>query len=239
MRVFGISLITVFVLLAGAGMAETTQAASVAGVLPATHPDSLMVLLPPRAADAVNQDLALAGTAQTDRDAELVAAQSRVGEAKANVKVCESEIETIKAMIKLAKERKDKTEEANLAQKQKTKERQLEMLKARKDLRDAETSLAEARRAMAQAQAGFYRKELELIEKRMALQEQSGMAVGTNLDALLRLQREIRNLERRCLEILKDVADKEKKAAEDEGNVVDKRLKVLQTQLAYFGGSDK
>jgi hypothetical protein len=62
---------------------------------------------------------------------------------------------------------------------------------------------------------------------------------AANLDGLVRLQTEIRDLEGRCLEILKDAAEKAKDAAEDESSLLSKRIKLHEGQLALLGDSRK
>jgi hypothetical protein len=218
----------------------SVHASAVPGVLPETSPDSLLVLLPPRAVDSAQQDLAAAEAAGVAANADLVAAQGRLGVAKAQVEVRKSEIETIKTKVKLAKEQKNQTEQADLELQIKAKALQLKMLESRRDMRDAESSLADARRQAAQAGAAFFKRELELIGRRADLLAANSARDGAaNLDGLVRLQNEIRDLERRCIEISKDVADKEKSVAEREMNLLDKRLEVHAAQLALLTGSKK
>ena len=238
-RLLGILL--AFVLTLASRLAvPSAQASAVPGVLPDALPDSLMILLPSRDAGAVDDDLANAEARANASNEDEVAAQGRLGQDKARVDVCTQEIETVKAKVKLAKEQKDKTAQADYEQRVKTKELQLNVLKARKDMREAEVALAGKRRATVQAEAGFLRKELELIGKREELARQRAAAPGTmNLDALVRLQADIRDLEHRCLEVLKDVAEKQKGVAEGEANLIDKRLKLEEAQAAYFVGPKK
>jgi hypothetical protein len=238
-HVLGASLATLLIL-ASPLTTRSACASAVAGVLPDAAPDSLMTLLPPRAADAVNQELAQAGAMESAGNADLISAQGRLAEAKARVDVCASEIEAIKARIKLAKEQKNSTEQAGLEQQVKAKGLQLDVLKARVEMRNAEVAFADARRLMAQTQSGFLKKELELIGKRGDLLRLGSAPGGTaNLDGITRLQIEIRDLERRGIEILKEVAEKEKNAAEDEASVLDKRLKLQEAQLGFIAGPKK
>jgi hypothetical protein len=238
-RVLGLSLLALLALASPLAI-RPAGASGVLGVLPDAVPDSLLILLPPRAADAVNQDLAIVGAAESAASADLVSAQGRLGEAKARVDVCASEIEAIKARVKLAKEQKNQTEQANLELQIKAKELLLDALKARKEMRDAEAVWAEARRKAAQVQSGFFKKELELLEKRGALSAMSSPGAGTtNLDGLLRLRVEVRDLERRGLEIAKDAVDKEKSAAESGAGLLDKRLKLEEAQRALVAGPKK
>jgi len=213
---------------------------SVPGVLPDAAADSLMILLPVRGVDAVNQELTSASLLEEASNADLVLARGNLAEAKARVEVCAKEIETVKAKVKLAKEQKNETEQGNLERQVKAKELQHEMLKARKEMREAEVVLAETRRTAAQTQSGCLKKELELIGKRDDLLRASSAVPGpTNMDAIVRLQTEIRDLERRCLEIQKEVAEKDRKCAEDEANLLDKRLKLREAQLAFVAGPKK
>jgi hypothetical protein len=238
-RVPGVALVALLIL-ASPFAIRSARASAVPGVLPNASPDSLLILLPPRAVDIVQQDQAAAEAMEGAGNADLVSAQGRLGEARAQVEVRKSEIEMFKAKVKLAKEQKNQTEQANLELQIKTKELQLKMLEVRRDMRDAEVSLAEARRKAAQTQAGFFKKERELIGKRADLLQAGSVREGAaNLDGLVRLQGEIRDLERRCIEILKDVADKAKSVAESETNLLDKRLQVHAAQLAVLAGAKK
>lgn len=239
LRVLGLSLLTLLAL-ASPFTIRPAGASAVHGVLPDAVPDSLLILMPPRAADAIRQDLAIVDAAESAASADLVSAQGRVGEAKARVDVCASEIEAIKAKVKLAKEQKNETEQANLELRIKARELLLGALKARREMRDAEVGWADARRKAAQVRSEYFQKELELLEKRGSLSAMSSPGAGTtNLDGLLRLRVEIRDLERRGLEIAKDAADKEKNAAENEANLLDKRLKLEEAQRALVAGPKK
>jgi chromosome segregation ATPase len=213
------------------------RASAVPGVLPETSPDSLLVLMPSRAADLVQQDLAAAEAMEGAANADLASAQGRLGVAKAQVEVHKSEIETIKTKVKLAKEQKNQTEQANLELQIKAMTLKLKVLEARRDMRDAEAGVADARRQAAQTAKEFFRKELELIGRRAdLLRTDSAREGAANLDGLVRLQGEIRDLERRCLEILKDVVDKEKSVSEREMDLLDKRLGVHAAQVALLAG---
>jgi hypothetical protein len=201
--------------------ARSTRASVTPGVLPEASPDSLITLLPPRDAEVVRQDKGVAEAMEAAVNVDLIAAQGRLAETKAHIEVRKSEIEMLKAKVKLAKEQKNQTEQLDLEGQIKAKELQLRVLEARRDMRDAEAGLAEARRKAAQVASGFFDKELDLIGKRNDLLQMRSVPAGmTNLDGLMRLQNEIRDVERRCLEILKEVAEKEKSAAENEAGVL-------------------
>jgi len=216
------------------------RASAVAGVLPDASPDSLLVLLPPRTEETVRRDLTTAEAAETSAGTDLVSAQGRLGEVKAHIEVRKSEIETIKAKIKLAKEQKNQTEQVNLEREAKMKDLQMKVLEARKEMREAEVNLADTRRKTAQTQSGFFKKELELIGKRDDQLKMSSAGEGaTNLDGLIRLQIEIRDLERRCIEILKDVVEREKNVADGETSLLEKRLELHEAQLALLQGPKK
>jgi len=230
-RVLGVFLIALWVS-AGHPAIAPAHASAVPGALPDAAADSLLVLLPPRAEEAVRRDLAGAEALESRANADLVFAQGRLGEVKAHIEVRKSEIEATKAKVKLAKEQKNQTEQADLERQVKAHELRLKVLEARKDMRDAEVGLADTRRKAGQAQSSFFKKELELIVKRGDLLQMSSAGAGAaNLDGLLRLQVEIRALEQRSMEILKDVAEAEKKAAEAELSLLNKRLKLHEVQL--------
>ncbi len=212
------------------------RASAVPGVLPDAAPDSLLVLLPPRAAEVVQQELADAEALASTANANLVYAQGRLGEVKAHIEVRKSEIESTKAKAKLAKEQKNKSEQTDLERQVKVLELHLKMLEARRDMRDAEVSLANARREAGQMHAGFLKQELELISKRDNLQQMSCAGSAANLDGLIRVQGEIRDLEQRGLETLKSAAEKDKKVAEAEMTLLEKRLKLNEVQLELLKG---
>ena len=220
--------------------AWSASASVVPGVLSDAPPDSLLTLIPSRTEETARQDLAEAEAMEAEANADLVSAQGCLGEAKGHVDVRKSEIESIEAKIKSAKEQKNETEQANLEQQAKAKALQLKVLEARKEMRDAEVSFIGALRKLAQAKAGYFRKELELIGTRDNLLRMSSAHEGaTNLEGLIQLQVEIRELERRCLDILKDVAEEEENTAQDEARLLDKRLKLHEAQLALLGGKKK
>ncbi len=219
---------------------RSAHASTVAGVLPDAAVDSLLTLLPPRPAEAIRQDLTDSEAAEGAANADMVFAQGRLGEARAHVEVRKSEIEATRSRVKLAKEHKNKSEQTNHERQVKAQELQLKVLEARKAMREAEVDLADARRKAGQAQAAFFKRELELLGKRDDLQQMvSAPAGGANLDGLIRIQGEIRDLEKRCLEILKDVAANHKKVAETELGLLDRRLKLYEVQLELLKGSEQ
>jgi len=221
-------------------MARPAQAAAIPSVLPDAPPDSLLILVPSRAPEAIRQDLASAESMAGTGGADLVFAQGRLGEAKAQVEVRKSEIEALKAKVKLAKEQKNEAEQANLELQVKGQELHLAALEARKEMREAEAELAEARRKAAQARSAFCNQELDLVGKRDDLRRESASGGGAaNIDALVRLQIEVRDLERRGLEALKDIAEKDKAVAEKAASVLEKRLKLHAAQQALVAGPKK
>jgi hypothetical protein len=233
-QVLGVSMIALLVS-ASPLTIRSAHASAVPGVLPDAAADSLLVLLPPRAQEAVRQDLADAEALANEANGDLVFAQGRQGEVKAHIEVRKSEIEATKAKIKLAKEQKNATEQVDLEQQVKAQELRLKVLETRKEMRDAEVVLADARRKAGQTQSGFFKKELELLAKRSDLQKMGSVGGGVaNFDGLVRLQGETRELERRGMEILKGVAEAEKKVADAEVSLLDKRLKLHEVQLELF-----
>ena len=238
-RMLGFALIG---LMAGASPLATrpAHAYAIPGVLADAAADSLLILLPPRAAEAIQQDRADSEALESAANANMVFAQGRLGEVRAHVEVRKSDIESTKSKIKLAKEQKNKTEQADLERQVKAQELQLKVLEARRDMREAEVSLADARRKAGQVQAGFFKQELELLGKRGNLQQMGSVPAGAaNLDGLIRIQGEIRDLEQRCMEILKDVALNHRKVAEAEVSLLDKRLKLHELQLELLKGPEK
>lgn len=232
--------LTVLFLVPGFAGVASAQSSSVAGVLTDAPTDSLLILLPARPEATVRSDLSAAEAAGSNAALDLVAAQGRLAEVKAHIEVRKGEIKTIEAKVDLAKQQKNQTEQANQEQQKKLKELQLKVLEARKEMREAEVNLANARKKAAETQAGLFKKELELLGKRNDQLKMSSAAEGTpNLEGLLRLQIEIRDLERRGLENQKDVADKEKSVAESAMSLLEKRLKVQEAQLALLAGPKK
>ncbi len=218
----------------------TARGALVPGVLPDAAPESLLVLLAPRSTEAIQQEMSAADVMEDAAKRDLESAQGKLAEAKAAVNVRKSEIETLKAKIKLAEEQKNETEKADLAQQVKAKELQVKVLEARVEMREAEAGLANARREAAQTQSAFHKKERELIEKRNELVKLQAAPEGAaNLDGLIKLRNEVRDLERRSLEVLKDAANKSRNAAEHEARVVDQRLKLQERQKGLIGGAEK
>jgi len=105
-------------------------------------------------------------------------------------------------------------------------------------MREAERDFADTRRRAAEVLDEFLKKEIRLSEKRDDLITLStSNERQADPDVIERLRTEIRDLEHQCLEILKDALNKQKDKANEEKDVVEKRLKLFEAQHAFMLGS--
>lgn len=215
----------------------TVDASQVIAVLPDAPSDALMILLPPRSRDTIRDDLDTAGGIERESGDDRATAEERLSETRAKIVVCESEIEVLKARVKLVKEQENSAEQADLERQIKAKELQLKALGARKDMREAERDLADSRRKTSRALSEFLKKELNLVEKRDALVETStSRDQAVDPAVVARLQTEVRDLERQCLDMLKELTEKRKDTVDREKDLLDKRLRLHDAQRAILVG---
>ena len=214
------------------------DASPVPGVLNETPADVDITLIPSRSLDTIRGDRKATEEAKNEAKSDRTAAEEYLEEAKARIEVCKSEIDMIEAKVELAKEQEDETEKTHLETQVKIKKLQLKSLEARKKMREAERDFADTRRRAAEVLDEFLKKEIRLSEKRDDLITLStSNERQADPDVIERLRTEIRDLEHQCLEILKDALNKQKDKANEEKDVVEKRLKLFEAQHAFMLGS--
>jgi hypothetical protein len=188
--------------------------------------DSFLVLVPRRSVDDIRADI---GRARRDGRAAL---DARGTAAELNLRsdalIADQKqlIERLDARLKVAKDAKREAEVVGLEVEKKTAERAKELLEKRKALREAEIDLAKAGQELAAAAERAYGLEAELASQRAAAGVSDG---GTSRSVSGR--RILREVEKRTLEEMKSMAEREIDYAERGKRLAERRLEVLEAQV--------
>jgi hypothetical protein len=212
--------------------------AAVPGLAPAQTAaptvDTNLVIIPTRSPDAVQADIDNAQKAKSDADVRRSVAQSLKDASDAKVDVAEKEIEVIDKKRDLAKKEKRDADVAAF-EIQKTAARQAkDLLERQRDLRQAELDVVKAEVDFASAAKAAYDLELQLMKKRLELAKSAGS--GNPEMPLAALQQAMRELEGRTLKAQKEMADKQTTTSERQESVIERRLKLFETQSKLSSG---
>ena len=190
--------------------------------------DTNLVIIPTRSVDAVQADIDRAQRAKSDADVRRSAVQSLKDACDAKVKVAVKEVETIDTKRDLAKKEKRDADAAAFEVQKKAAEQVQTQLERQRDLRQAELDAAEAEIDFASAAEEAYELELQLMKKRLELAKSVG--TGSPEMPLATLQQAVRELEGRTLKAQKEMAGKQTTTSERQESVVERRLKLFETQ---------
>jgi hypothetical protein len=141
------------------------------------------------------------------------------------------EIVRIKDRINVAKKENREADRVGLEAERKAAEREIELLRRREELREAETVLESTRAEF----AGLTRKALELelqlaVRRAGRLRTSVGGAGGASLDQV------IGELEKQTLEAQRAQAAASISVSDQEIRVLDRRLELLNAQQKVLGG---
>jgi len=182
-----------------------------------------------RDADRIRTDLEAAKEQGFLIENELRRFEDNLAQAKAQVEMQKSEIDMTKTAKDLAdKQGKEAEKEAMERQKDKQ-ELDKRLLERYVQLWERQINLAKAQREGFDAAARVHERELSLEAASESMDRLQGTATGT-LESGLRLQTEIRELEREVLEAMKNSANRREDVAKRERQVIDARLDILEAR---------
>jgi hypothetical protein len=188
--------------------------------------DSFLVLVPIRPLDDIRADLDQARRdGRAALDARGTAAELNL-RSEALIEDQKRLIEQLDARLKVAKDAKREAEEVGLEVEKKAAERAKELLEKRKALREAEIELAKAGQELATAAERAYGLEAELASQRAAAGVSDGGTTGS-----VSGRRILREIEKRTLEAMKSMAEREIAHAERGKRLAERRLEVLDAQV--------
>jgi hypothetical protein len=213
---------------------------SVGTVTPAMAPslaDSLIMLIEPRSADELTNDLKDCASLKVEAETRMEQAKLRQVRADTEIQVQKSEIESIKAQMELAKKEKNPTLETDLKVKVRLAELEKELLERRKQLRDREIEMWRATADAFETRRRFLESNLQLQQKREVRNSLGDRAVTPELlsDAQ-KLEREIVELERKTLDWGIQAANKREEVAKQEVGVAKARREIFDAQVKLVHG---
>ena len=200
----------------------------IAPMLVDAAPDSSLVMVPPRSMDDVARDQADAEAAARAADETVVLTRGLAARSAAQVEVKKSEVDNLKARVKVAKESKNEAEQKDLERQQKELELAQKRLERIRDMRGAELDLAQAQKAAAASRAQVHQAERALLDLRGQLDQTGATAPSTGqLEKFLAQKRDVSKAETRVLELTKELAGKRTDVASKAKDLADRRLAVI------------
>ena len=193
--------------------------------------DSFILLVPLR--DTISIKKALKAAQDSEAQAETRRDQAetmRLG-ALSKIEAKKVEIGRLKERITVAKKEDREADRLGMEAERKAAEREIDLLKRREELRQAEISWEAARADLADLTVKALQLELQLAVRRAGrLKTPVGGAGGASLD------RVIAELEKQTLEAQRVQAASSIEVAHSEINVIDRRLELLDAQERVLGG---
>lgn len=204
-------------------------------VAQATKPsgfDSFIMLVPPRDTTALKKQIRIAADAgRAAEKGRQVAETMRLG-ASSRIEFKKVEISRIKERISLAKKENREADRVGLEAERKAAEREIELLRRREELREAEIVLETKRADLAALTKQALELELQLATRRAGRRRAPiGGAGGASLD------RVIGELEKQTLEAQRAQAAAAIDLSDQEIRVLDRRLEMLDAQQRVLAGT--
>jgi len=177
--------------------------------------DSTLFFIDPRPEDDIKHDQDAAAAAQARAEATVQRASLQKSRAEADVKLKEAEIKVIGTDIDAADQARDDARKKDLELKRKQAETEKDFLDRKREMRDDEVKWAKADAEAAQSAGRFYELERDLCRKRDERGGYAGQALSASVQSsVVRLDGEVRSLERKALEARLQLADKQSQAAD-------------------------
>ena len=194
--------------------------------------DSFIALVPPRDSNVIKKEIrAAAGAEVAAEKARQQAETMRLG-ASSRIEFKKVEISRIKERISLAKKESREADRVGLEAERKAAEREIELLRRREELRDAETILETKRAELSGLMKQALELELQLAVRRAGRKRVPvGGAGGASLD------RVIGELEKQTLEAQRAQSASRIEVSDQEIRVIDRRLEMLDAQQRVLAGT--
>jgi hypothetical protein len=193
--------------------------------------DSFILLVPPRDTLSIKKAIRSASDAGSLAETRRNQAETMRLGARARIESKKVEIVRIKDRINVAKKESRDADRVGLEAERKAAEREIELLKRREELREAETNL-ETRRAEL---AGLTKKALEL-ELQLAIRRAGRLRSPVGGAGAAGLDRVIGELEKQTLEAQRAQAASSIEVSDEEIQAIDRRLELLDAQQKILGG---
>jgi hypothetical protein len=194
--------------------------------------DSFIMLVPPRDSTTLKKQIRAAAAAESAAEkGRQVAETMRLG-ASSRIEFKKVEISRIKERINLAKKENREADRVGLEAERKAAEREIELLRRREELREAEIVLETKRADLAALTKQALELELQLAVRRAGRRRAPvGGAGGASLD------RVIGELEKQTLDAQRAQAAAAIDLSDQEIRVLDRRLEMLDAQQRVLAGT--
>jgi hypothetical protein len=194
--------------------------------------DSFIMLVPPRDSNLIKKEIrAAADAAKAAEKARQQAETMRLG-ATSRIEFKKVEIVRIKERINLAKKEGREADRLGLEAERKAAEGEIDLLRRREELRDAEAILETKRAEL----AGLTKQALEL-ELQLAVRRTGRRRAPLGGPGAASLQRVIGELEKQTLEAQRAQAASGIEVSDQEIRVIDRQLDLLDAQQKILGGN--
>jgi len=203
---------------------------AVAEVLPLLGAQDFYDLVPPRDREVVEEERNLVLQAQAAADLEAAQARGALEQERGLVDIKKKEIDTIKARIDQADKEKNQEEKAAQEQLKKAQEVEQKLLERRVEMRGRERAEAEARKKAAQAEAVLLGLEADLLGLREKVAELRGSEPPAEAQKIAAAELRVREGQRAVLGAALKSAELREEAAEELGELIEARIKVLEAQ---------
>jgi len=210
----------------GTGSGLSAQAPSPSGF------DSFVMLVAPRDSMTIRKQIRLTADALASAEKARQAAETMRLGASSRIEFKKVEINRIKERISLARKENREADRVGLEAERKAAEREIELLKRREELRDAETVMETKRAEL----AGLTKQALEL-ELQLAVRRAQRRRAQVGGAGQASLDRVIGELEKQTLEAQRAQAAASIDLSEQEIRVLDSRLEMLDAQQRVLAGT--
>lgn len=183
--------------------------------------------IPRRSGVDIAADLDGAQRASKAAEQDQAAASALVIVMKARVEVIKQVIDVAKARLDLAKKEKREAEMARLERLREQEEREMSFLDRLAELHQAVADHAKARKDLADARVDAFQLENELEARRVAIQSVAPeVPTGT-------MEKPARDLEKRALEAMGEVASREQDVAGKDKDITERRMSLFELADEY------
>jgi|CXWL01.1.fsa_nt_gi chromosome segregation ATPase len=221
---------------------ETTPAPAAAAVPPVApainSSDSLLTLVPIRGIEEIKRDLSEFSAHRDQSTMEEQNGKRLQERAKTEIRLKDSEIQTIKVNLDLAKKEKNEIAKSEWQSKKRLAELEKGLLERREAVRAKEIEYSEAARKYAEANIECRNLELVLAGKRNERSSVAARALTPEVVAALqRTDRDLDDLQKRTLDAQIKAAEARKNIAGKEVDLAKNRKKVLEAQIKLMRGN--
>jgi hypothetical protein len=175
---------------------------------------------------------------QVTSEGEILKAKLLQARAATEIKLKEAQIDAIKTQVDLAKKEKNDIAKSEHESRKRLAELEKNLLQRRESLRSKEIEFYEAKRELAKAQAEAAEAELALVNKRQQRAAFGGRSATPEVvSALMKIDSEMDELERKTLEAQIKAAERNKNVAAKEVDLAKNRKRVLEAQIKLMRGA--